>query len=198
MRLLVRGPVGTTPSACRCSRPLACPMRSSWRLGWRSAGLRRSVRISRRSAAPSHRSLSALAARTLLAGSPEWRGLCAWITGSRRGLVRTSPSLPTMGVSGCSYRSMARPPRVRNRPDLANADANNRSGQARIGLDSLAGYVVPRAGKTDARGRCRTTVISLRICECVLTAVLGGLPPGSVPVVPVTRYGSGRGGVPFF
>jgi hypothetical protein len=67
-----------------------------------------------------------------------------------------------MGVSGCSCRSMTRPPRVRNRPDLANADANNRSGQARIGLDSLTGYVMPRAGKTDARGRCRTTLILLR------------------------------------
>jgi len=28
--------------------------------------------------------------------------------------------------------------------------------------------------------------------------VLGGLPPGSVPAGWVTRYGSGRGGVPFF
>ena len=32
----------------------------------------------------------------------------------------------------------------------------------------------------------------LRICECVVTAVLGGLPSGSVLVVRVTRYGSGR------
>jgi hypothetical protein len=33
---------------------------------------------------------------------------------------------------------------------------------------------------------------TLRICECVVAAVLGGLPPGSVPVIRVTRYGSGR------
>ena len=33
---------------------------------------------------------------------------------------------------------------------------------------------------------------NLRICECVVAAVLGGLPPGSVLAVRVTRYGSGR------
>jgi hypothetical protein len=51
---------------------------------------------------------------------------------------------------------------------------------------------------TDHDGRSWTMCPLLRICECVVTAVLGGLPPGSVPVVRVTRYGSGRWCVPFF
>jgi len=34
--------------------------------------------------------------------------------------------------------------------------------------------------------------VLLRICECVVTAVLGGLPPGSVLAIGVTRYGFGR------
>jgi hypothetical protein len=33
----------------------------------------------------------------------------------------------------------------------------------------------------------QTAGTSLRICECVVAAVLGGLPPGSVPVIRVAR-----------
>ncbi len=35
----------------------------------------------------------------------------------------------------------------------------------------------------DHRGPSRTLRMDLRICECVVMAVLGGLPPGSGPVV---------------
>jgi hypothetical protein len=37
--------------------------------------------------------------------------------------------------------------------------------------------------------------VVLRICECVVAAVLGGLPSVSGSVVSVTRYGSDRGSV---
>jgi hypothetical protein len=82
------------------------------------------------------------------------------------------------------------------------------SAPARVGLGSHAGSHTdeqPRdapnpcgqPGETNPRSRTDLNGSgrphwNLRICECVVTAVLGVLPPGSVPVVGVTRYGSGR------
>jgi hypothetical protein len=47
--------------------------------------------------------------------------------------------------------------------DLANADANNRRGRARISSDWLTVNKPAQAGETDDRGHPQTTLILLRI-----------------------------------
>jgi hypothetical protein len=50
-------------------------------------------------------------------------------------------------------------------------------------MDSRVLPPVPRWPNTPSVAAGWTPIDLLRICECVVTAVLGGLPPGSGPVV---------------
>ena len=90
-------------------------------------------------------------------------------------------SSPSPAGDGCCCDYGAETPRVPSRATDSNADSNSAS-QRLATVHNI--YTMGNNHQTSGTG--------LRICESVITAVLGGLPSGSVPVVRVTRYGSGR------
>ena len=120
---------------------------------------------------------------------------------------RPRSSSPCFAVSRC--RAAVPDPRL-HRPHMGHPAAphpgfvrkqNRHSHRAGSHMDEQPSDSPDPAGRPEETSpRSRTDLNAsgrprgyLRICECVVSAVLDGLPPGSVPAIRVTRYGSSDG-----